>query len=148
MALIDDEDSAVAVHRPWRLQIGLGALFALMLGVGIGLAVNQVYRADTKRLPNPSSIRLGDTLTVEISPYRIAAPEIASRRVIVLADGTITLPHIGQVPAAGLSLDALRNELRLRYLKLWKNYGVREVNVFVAFAETSIVTPRDGAKPK
>src|SRR5262249_30531743 len=41
----------------------------------------------------------------------LSAPEVVNRDVIVEPDGTITLPLLGQVRAAGATLDELRNVL-------------------------------------
>jgi protein involved in polysaccharide export with SLBB domain len=59
---------------------------------------------------------------------------------MVLADGTITLPILGQVPAANLSLAELGEDLKERYGAHYAkklNLGKYESDVFVSFADTS-----------
>jgi protein involved in polysaccharide export with SLBB domain len=78
---------------------------------------------------------LGDTLTIEALPYGYVKPPqgLQSYTTIVLADGSVTLPYLGQVPAAGTSLDALRADIKSRYER---HFG-SSVVVFLSFAATN-----------
>jgi hypothetical protein len=99
---MDDEQKPATPNRSW-LQISLRTLLALVLGFGAGLAVRYQFDPQPERLPDPSGIRRGDKLAIELGSFGSSA-----RTVLVLADGTVTLPYLGQVPAAGLSSDTTR----------------------------------------
>ncbi len=133
---MNDEPKPARPSRSW-LQISLSTLLALILGFGAGLAVRHRFGEEPNRLPNPSGIRLGDKLTVEMGAPAFATPPPA-RTVLVLADGTISLPKLGQVPAAGRSLDQLTADLTARYAAYYKDYSLFDLWVFVSFSDTSV----------
>ncbi len=128
---MNDEQKPTRPSRSW-LQISLSTLLALILGFGAGLAVRYKFGEEPSRLPNPSGIRLGDKLSVEFGGPGVAS---SARTVLVVADGTISLPKLGQVPAAGLSSEALTADLKARYDAYYKP---REVSVFVSFSDSSV----------
>jgi polysaccharide export outer membrane protein len=65
-----------------------------------------VFRVTRDKIPGPYRINIGDELQVESA----AEPEL-QRTLVVLPDGTITLPLIGPVRAAGMTVDQLRGQL-------------------------------------
>jgi hypothetical protein len=136
-SMSDEPSPAKATGRGSWLQISLRTLLAFVLGFGAGLAVRYQFGAEPSRLPNPSGIRLGDKLTVEVGPG-LNVPE-SKRTALVLVDGTISLPKLGQVSVAGLSLEELTADLKQRYeahySKLHKSFSVP---VFVSFADSSV----------
>jgi protein involved in polysaccharide export with SLBB domain len=137
-ATVSDEKKASQPARRW-LQVSLRTLLAMVFGFGLGLAVNYSFRPGVGDLPDPSRIRLGDRVTIEIDTS-IMKP--SRRTVRVLADGTISLPNLGQVPASGLSLDELTQDLKQRLtaycLKIGYTKEQINVNVFVSFDATSV----------
>ena len=72
-----------------------------------------VYRLTGKADPRPYRFNIGDTLKIE----SLTAKEL-DREVLIQPDGTITLRQIGQVPAAGRTVEELRKDLDRRYQKL------------------------------
>ena len=81
-----------------------------------------------RQIPDPArDLQPGDRLTIEIF-----VDESMSREVTILADGSITLPLLGQVQAAGRSLVKLRDELEEQYSKYY-----REPSLLVSFSGTS-----------
>jgi polysaccharide export outer membrane protein len=74
-----------------------------------------VFRVTRDEIPMPYRINVGDELTIES-----ATDTDLRRTLVVLPDGTITLPLMGEVQAAGLSVDQLRKHLDDRYLKYMK----------------------------
>jgi hypothetical protein len=130
-------DQSARPVRSW-LQVSLGSLLAFVLGMGVGLAVKHQFAApEQHRLPDPSNIRLGQKVTVEVTGN---VPEFAFNRTsLVLADGTISLPGLRQVPAAGLSLDQLTDDLTKRYLDFYRFHTTHpRVQVFVSFEDSSV----------
>jgi polysaccharide export outer membrane protein len=61
----------------------------------------------------PYQLNVKDLLRIE----SLTAPEMVDREVFVQPDGTITLPRLGQVMAAGRSVDELREDLERRYAR-------------------------------
>lgn len=126
-------------RRPRWFQFSLRALLMLMLVAGVffagySLAVRRTERpASTAR--DPSNIQRGDRLTMMLSYAGFAEPRHWT--VEVLADGCIRLPELGQVPAAGLSLDELTKDLNERY-SAHHYSGQIQVNVFVFFENTFV----------
>ncbi|MEX0977583.1 MAG: polysaccharide biosynthesis/export family protein, partial [Pirellulales bacterium] len=62
-----------------------------------------VFRVTRNKIPGPYKINIGDELQVES-----AAETELQRTLVVLPDGTITLPLVGSVRAAGMSVEQLR----------------------------------------
>jgi polysaccharide export outer membrane protein len=77
--------------------------------------LNFVFRVTRDEIPTPYQINVGDEVTIESATDR----ELR-RTLIVLPDGTITLPLLGQVRAAGMSVVQLREELDKIYKKFYK----------------------------
>lgn len=74
-----------------------------------------VFRVTRDESPTPYQINVGDEVTVE------SATDASLRRsLVVLSDGTITLPLLGQVRAAELTIQQLREELEKLYTKYYK----------------------------
>jgi polysaccharide export outer membrane protein len=69
-------------------------------------AMEFVFRVDRDRLPDGYKLNVGDQVLVESATDRTF-----SRTVVVLPDGTITLPHLGQVEATQVSVAELRGKL-------------------------------------
>src|SRR5438477_1610698 len=94
-------------------QISLRTLLAMILGFGLGLAVGRQFRSDESGLPNPSNVRRGDSVRIQ---WRAKLGNWTPQQTAkVLADGTIRLRELGSVPAAGMSLDDLTEQLKTRY---------------------------------
>ncbi len=74
-----------------------------------------VFRVTRDEIPNPYEINVGDEVIVESSTDRDLR-----RNLIVLPDGTITLPLLGQMRAANLTVPELREELERAYKKYYK----------------------------
>jgi polysaccharide export outer membrane protein len=74
-----------------------------------------VFRVTRNEIPAPYEINVGDEVTVES-----ATDKDLRRALVVLPDGTITLPLLGQVRAAHLSVPQLRDALENLYLKYYK----------------------------
>lgn len=70
-----------------------------------------IYRLSGKVAARPYRLNVRDRLMIE----SLTAPQTIDRAVMVEPDGSITLRMLGQVPAAGLTLDELRDELEKRY---------------------------------
>ena len=138
MTEVSQATEPVRPNRSW-LQVSLSNLLALVLGIGIGLGIKyQFPQPEQTRLPDPSNIRPGQKISIEITGN---VPEFSfKRRALVLADGTITLPGVRQVPAAGLSLDQLTDDLTQRYRDLYRMRTVhpRLDQVFVSFEDSSV----------
>lgn len=90
------------------------------LRVGDQLAI--YYLRTREVLSRPYELQVGDEIQIESITVGGGAPnaqEFAedelNRRVIIQPDGTITLPLLGQVRAAGLSIPSLRDHLEEQY---------------------------------
>ncbi len=68
------------------------------------------YRLTRVQNPNPYKFETGDALRIEST-----SDETLDRQLEIQPDGTITLPLIGRVPAAGRTTDQLRADLDLRF---------------------------------
>jgi polysaccharide export outer membrane protein len=75
-------------------------------------AIEFVYRVDRDRLPNGYPINVGDRLAIEST-----GDTGLNRTVVVLPDGTISLPHLGQVDAAQSTVMQLRDRLEEDFKK-------------------------------
>ncbi len=74
-----------------------------------------VFRVTREEIPNAYEINVGDELIVES-----ATDQNLRRNLIVLPDGTITLPLLGQVRAAHRTVPQLKEDLDLQYRKYYK----------------------------
>jgi polysaccharide export outer membrane protein len=74
-----------------------------------------VFRVTRDETPEPYEINVGDELTVEST----TDPNL-ERTLVVLPDGTVTLPLLGQVRAANLTVPQLRESLEELYQKYYK----------------------------
>ncbi|MGI9455472.1 MAG: polysaccharide biosynthesis/export family protein [Aeoliella sp.] len=91
------------------------------LRVGDQLAV--YYLRTREVLSKPYELQVGDTIRVESltagttpdDQADAAADDNLNRQVIIQPDGTITLPMLGQVRAAGMSIPTLRDDLEEKY---------------------------------
>ena len=84
-------------------------------------AANVAYTPTSPNLSNPPSTNyiLGaeDQITVRV----FAADDIPDRPATIANDGTVTLPMIGQVKAAGLTVEQLQASLTTAYKKYFKD---------------------------
>jgi polysaccharide export outer membrane protein len=78
-------------------------------------ALEFVFRVTRDETPDPYEINVGDEVNVES-----ATDTNLRRTLVVLPDGTITLPLLGQVRAAHLTVPQLRDELEDLYTKYYK----------------------------
>ncbi len=74
-----------------------------------------VFRVTRNEIPESYEINVGDEVTVES-----ATDKDLRRALVVLPDGTITLPLLGQVRAAHLTVPQLREELERQYQQYYK----------------------------
>ncbi len=100
------------------------------LRVGDRLAM--YYLRTREVLRHPYELQVGDVIYVEsltaggggptaANPNdAITSSDALSRQVIIQPDGTITVPLLGQVRAAGLSIPALREHLETSYRKYYR----------------------------
>ncbi|MEX0679214.1 MAG: polysaccharide biosynthesis/export family protein [Pirellulales bacterium] len=87
-------------------------------------ALDFEFRVDHTRIPGHYKINVGDELTVESASVR----EL-QRTLIVLPDGTITLPLVGQAAAAGRTITELRDELEEKFKKYYEDPAI-SINPF------------------
>jgi polysaccharide export outer membrane protein len=74
-----------------------------------------VYRVTRDETATPYEINVGDELTIES-----ATDQDLKRTLVVLPDGTITLPLLGSVRAANMTVAQLREDLEKQYDKFYK----------------------------
>ena len=82
-------------------------------------ALDFEFRVDHDRIPGHYKINVGDELTVESA----TASEL-ERTLVVLPDGTITLPLVGQVEAAGGTVAQLRDDLEEKFQKYYEDPAI------------------------
>lgn len=78
-----------------------------------------VFRVTGRQSMGPYRINVGDKLQVES-----LTDETLQRTVIVQRDGSVTLSQVGQVPAAGRTIDELRQDLDDRYRNFIQNPAI------------------------
>ena len=81
--------------------------------------VEFVFRLTGEVTGRPYRINVGDTIRVES-----LTAENVDRDVLIQPDGTITLRQLGQVPAAGRTVDELRADLEERYSRWIRNPAI------------------------
>ena len=79
-----------------------------------------VYRLTRNESPHAYRVGIGDKLRVE----SISDPTLNREVLTVLPDGTVTLKLLGQVQAAGRTVDELREELETGYTKYYRVPGM------------------------
>jgi polysaccharide export outer membrane protein len=83
-----------------------------------------VFRLTREVTGFPYELQVGDTIRVESLTGDAGATEAAQdnirRDLVVQPDGTISLPLLGQVRAAGMTVDGLRAQLEERYQEFYK----------------------------
>ena len=86
-----------------------------------------VFRLTREETSQPYELQVGDRIRIEsLTGDNVAATEDSpendniGRELIIQPDGTISLPLLGQVRAAGMTIDALRQHLEERYKKYYK----------------------------
>jgi polysaccharide export outer membrane protein len=78
-----------------------------------------VYRVTRERLSRAYELNIGDSIRVES-----VADKDLDRELIIQPDGTITLRLLGQVMAAGRTVDELRRDLEKRYTEYYQEPAV------------------------
>jgi polysaccharide export outer membrane protein len=78
-----------------------------------------VFRVTRNQIATPYKLNVGDEVTIESTNDR----ELR-RSLVVLPDGTLTLPLIGQVRAANMTVNQLREELEKQYEKYYNLPGI------------------------
>lgn len=111
------------------LQITLGGLIA---AAGIMLGALGHAAADDPQAPAMSEYQIGQGDVLEISVWK--NPDL-TKSVIVLPDGKISFPLIGQTIAAGKTVDQLNAELRRRLTRY-----VPEVDLSIIVAQVNSMT--------
>ena len=88
--------------------------------VRVGDQMGFIYRLTREESRHPYEFNVGDLIRIESDTVGTAEQPVVSRELSVLPDGTITLPLIGQVPAAGRTVEELRKDIEAQY-KSWYN---------------------------
>lgn len=76
--------------------------------------IDFVYRITRDQMPTPYQLNIGDQIRVEVF-----ADNALNRDLIILPDGTIVLLLIGEVQAAGMTADQLRDKVEELYKKYY-----------------------------
>ncbi|RIK74291.1 MAG: sugar ABC transporter substrate-binding protein [Planctomycetota bacterium] len=83
-----------------------------------------VFRLTREISSAPYQLQVGDTIRVESLTGDAGAADAAQdnirRELVIQPDGTITLPLLGQIRAANMTIDGLREHVEQRYLKFYK----------------------------
>lgn len=74
-----------------------------------------IYRVTRDTQPDPYQLQVGDEVRVESF-----ADPLLNRELIIQPDGSITLRLLGQVPAAGLTVEQLRGRLEQLYQRFYR----------------------------
>jgi polysaccharide export outer membrane protein len=137
-AIMPNNRSAISLGVWSMRRIGAG-LVALLCLIGAACAENVKYPVE---YDPPSSFLIGaeDVLTVTV--WR---NQDLSREVVVRPDGAISMPLIGDVPAAGLSPDALAKRIAERLVDFMGNptvsVQVKEVKSYYFFVVGEVQKP-------
>lgn len=86
-----------------------------------------VFRVTRDKIRGPYRVNIGDEVEIES-----AAETELRRTLVVLPDGTITLPLIGSVNAAGLTVAQLRDELDEKFKKYYNEPAITVTPVKVS----------------
>ena len=78
-----------------------------------------VFRVTRNEIPEPYRLNVGDEISVESTNDR----ELR-RSLVILPDGTITLPLVGQIRAANMTVAQLRDELEKAFEKYYNLPGI------------------------
>ncbi len=78
-----------------------------------------VFRVTRNESPTPYKLNVGDEVSVEST----TDPDLR-RSLVILPDGTVTLPLIGQVRAAGMTVDQLRESLDKHFERFYNQPGI------------------------
>lgn len=89
-----------------------------------------VFRVTRNEMPSPYKINVGDELSIESTNE----PELR-RTLVVLPDGTITVPLLGQIRAAQMTVGQLRDDLDKRYERF---YNVPAITVTPVKVDTQL----------
>jgi polysaccharide export outer membrane protein len=87
--------------------------------------ISFVFRLTREMTSTPYELQVGDQIRVESLTGDAGGPadgtqDDVRRELIVQPDGTITLPLLGQIRAANMTIDGLRAHLEQRYTKYYK----------------------------
>jgi polysaccharide export outer membrane protein len=97
-----------------------------------------VYTFSVRPTSQPYRLNVRDRIRVEST----VAPDVVDRDLLVQPDGTVTLRLLGQVRAAGLTVDEFRAELNRRYARQIRNPTITvsplEVNSYLQELRYSI----------
>ncbi len=78
-----------------------------------------VFRVTRNETATPYKLNVGDEVSVEST----TDPDLR-RSLVILPDGTVTLPLVGQVRAAGMTVDQLRDSLDKNFEKFYNQPGI------------------------
>jgi polysaccharide biosynthesis/export protein len=81
-----------------------------------------IFRLTREISGQPYELNVGDTIRVE--SLQNANSDRLDRELVIQPDGTITLQLLGQVPAAGLTVTQLRDNLEQLYLKYYREPAI------------------------
>lgn len=133
----------VLLPRSWRPRRRLVSRNSTTDGVSLAKAdAAEVARLSAASDPKNSAYRIGPLDVVEVSVFKVAE---LSRTVQVAASGTINLPLVGEVPAAGRTAQDVERDLTRRFGA--KYLQSPQVNVYVKEYNSQRVTI-DGAVRK
>lgn len=107
-------------------QISVRTLFLIVSAFAVGFVSRNLatgLHPFAMQLVLPSSttpVQTGDTLIVE----SITDPSI-NRKVVVLTDGTIKLPHVGSIDVRGQDVTTIEKTLTTSYSKAIRNPAIQ-----------------------
>ena len=95
------------------LTEGIGETEPVDTVIGIGDIISVGFLSNSSRaLDSPYLVAVGDILRVDVFEH----PTLSRERVVVLPDGSISLPVVGRVEAAGETVEALGETLVQQYI--------------------------------
>ena len=104
--------------------------------IRIGDSLEFVYLLTRRRSSEPYRLYVGDTISVSST----TDSTLNQPTVVILSDGTVSLPLIGTIRTAGKTIDNLQRELNDRYTKFLKS---PEIVVQVVTGDTPLNDLRD-----
>ena len=104
--------------------------------IRIGDSLEFVYLLTRRRTSEPYRLYVGDTISVSST----TDSTLNQPSVVILSDGTVSLPLIGTIRTAGKTIDNLQRELSDRYTEFLKN---PEIVVQVVEGDTPLNDLRD-----
>lgn len=108
-----------------RFLGALAVVIAAVLGISAPVAAQSGAAQSSQATQSAATLRPGDLLRIDVWP-----DNTLSGQFVVEETGLVYLPFLGAVPAAGVSLDLLRKQLRDGYGEILKEPVVTITPVF------------------